>query len=167
MITFIQAGEKGPIKIGFTDQPTTRKKGLQTAHYDELRIIGVMEGDNKLEDELHVRFEAYKIRGEWYRPESEIFKYVEDYCQQVKDSKNTIISIGNGRYRLIFYMPRKATIEAVLYFGTHRNIRVLAAGEPDLILGIEGTAEALETFLREKGIEEQAIIEYIAAFKDD
>lgn len=167
MIYFIQAGEKGPIKIGLAERPTTRKKDLQTAHYDELRIIGVMEGDNKLEDELHFRFEAYRIRGEWYKPEPVIYKYVEDYCQQVKDNKNTIFSIGNGRYRLIFYMPLKATIEAVLYFGTHNNIRVLAVGEPDLILGIEGTVEALEIFLREKGIEEQAIKEYIAAFKDD
>jgi hypothetical protein len=54
MIYFIQAGKDGPIKIGLAVQPEARKKNLQTAHYEELKIIGILEGDIETEIMLHI-----------------------------------------------------------------------------------------------------------------
>lgn len=61
----IRAGESGPVKIGRAMFPAERLAGLQTGHYEELRIIREIAGD--AERELHERFRALRIRREWFK----------------------------------------------------------------------------------------------------
>jgi hypothetical protein len=160
MIYFIQAGDDGPIKIGFSGDPGARQKDLQKAHYEDLRIIGVINGTRELESELHIRFRMFLIRGEWFEPVPEITAFVARNCQSV--TKNTVIHLGDGMYQILFYKPVKARAGDVLFFGTHK-IKVVIDMETDTILGIEGEKAVLIQFLRDKGVEEKNIQEYIDA----
>lgn len=70
MVYFMQQGETGPIKIGVSDHPQTRRKRLQTGSPHELRIIHtfVAPDDTALENGLHkdpVLKEA-RMEGEWF-----------------------------------------------------------------------------------------------------
>jgi hypothetical protein len=60
-IYFIQSGEDGPIKIGFSNQPDRRLPELQTGNPRAL-----IPGDTSVERQLHTRFEPARIRGEWF-----------------------------------------------------------------------------------------------------
>lgn len=73
-IYFIQVGDDGPIKIGHTiGSPLARLNAMQTGSPYELRVIATIpDAPFSLEGELHRRFVHLRIRGEWFRPASEI-----------------------------------------------------------------------------------------------
>lgn len=66
MIYFIQAGKSGPVKIGI-DRGGSRVKSLQSSHFEELRVIRMIEGDRQAEAWLHDHFTKRRLRGEWFR----------------------------------------------------------------------------------------------------
>ena len=74
----IQAGDDGPIKIGWAFDPRFRLAELQTGNAAELRIIGVVEADRMLERALHVRLRPYRLRGEWFKACPEVFEALRD-----------------------------------------------------------------------------------------
>jgi hypothetical protein len=162
MIYFVQAGDNGPIKIGLAISPETRKKNLQTAHYEELRIIGILDGNSHVEKQLHRQFRDYRIRGEWFHPSQEIIKFIEGNTKQIK--KNITQSLGDGQYRIIFHTPVKATAKALLIFGGHR-IKVLMEKDCEWILGIQGTALVLQETLPELGVTSRIMREYLDAME--
>ena len=65
-VYLIQAGERGPVKIGKADNPAERLANLQVAHWKLLRFLRLFDGSEREESMLHNRFEASRIRGEWY-----------------------------------------------------------------------------------------------------
>jgi hypothetical protein len=65
-IYFVQSGENGPIKIGFSNRPDRRLPELQTGNPRELVLRHVIPGDTSVERQLHTRFEPARIRGEWF-----------------------------------------------------------------------------------------------------
>jgi Meiotically up-regulated gene 113 len=65
-IYFIQSGEHGPIKIGYSNKPARRVPELQTGNPDELLLRHIIPGDLMVERKLHERFEPARIRGEWF-----------------------------------------------------------------------------------------------------
>ena len=76
-VYFIQAGEGGPIKIGYSSDPRVRAGDLQTAHHEQLRLLCTTPGDMALEAKLHKRFKRSRIRGEWFRPSWFLRQYIE------------------------------------------------------------------------------------------
>lgn len=69
-VYFIQAGT-GPIKIGHSRAgASSRLSVLQTAHYEDLRILGEVLGPKGSEYRFHVLFAEHRIRGEWFAPEA-------------------------------------------------------------------------------------------------
>jgi hypothetical protein len=78
VVYFIQAGSSGPIKIGKANKLGGRVRGLQTANAEDLRLLGSVPGGLPKEAELHERFAPLRIRGEWFRPESELLSYVAE-----------------------------------------------------------------------------------------
>jgi len=76
MIYFIQQGIDGPIKIGTTDDINKRIATLQTGSPHKLRLIGVIEGDQEKERQLHNFFSAYRLTGEWFAPDKMMFDYI-------------------------------------------------------------------------------------------
>jgi len=68
---FIQRGEAGPIKIGYTRRhPEVRKYDLQTASPEPLRLLGSIEGN--WERALHSTFRKSNVGGEWFSPDRDV-----------------------------------------------------------------------------------------------
>lgn len=74
MIYFIQAGDGGPVKIGFAEDIRKRFCQLQIANHEELRLIGAMPGGLTHEHRLHEQFMEDHIRGEWFRPSERLLR---------------------------------------------------------------------------------------------
>jgi hypothetical protein len=69
-VYFVQAGARGPIKIGFTWNVKRRMDALQTGCPRKLILLGTIECENAQdrEAELHRRFADLRIdRSEWFR----------------------------------------------------------------------------------------------------
>jgi hypothetical protein len=65
-VYFIQSGTSGPVKIGLSKTPVQRVSKLQTGNPRELILRHVIPGDRGIEEQLHDRFRAARIRGEWF-----------------------------------------------------------------------------------------------------
>lgn len=66
-VYFIQSGEHGPVKIGFTSRdPHARVCKLQTGNPEELLLRHVIPAERATEKQLHTRFEPARIRLEWF-----------------------------------------------------------------------------------------------------
>lgn len=77
MIYFIQAGEDGPVKIGFAQTVEgvhRRMATFQTCHAESLRLIGFSEGTREDEATLHRGFAAERQRGEWFEPSDRLLE---------------------------------------------------------------------------------------------
>lgn len=66
-VYMIQAGKGGPVKIGVGYNPKARLAGIQTSHYETLRIIRLFDGGIGEERALHARYASLRMRGEWFR----------------------------------------------------------------------------------------------------
>lgn len=68
MFVYVIHDEKADLcKIGFSKDPLRRLKNLQTGHASTLRLLACFNGGSRLEDQLHAKFNAQRVRGEWYR----------------------------------------------------------------------------------------------------
>jgi hypothetical protein len=77
-VYFIQPTGGGLIKIGMSSNPRERLNLLQTGCPVELRILGTLPGGQPLELELHQRFAAHRVRGEWFEPVPELLAVVAE-----------------------------------------------------------------------------------------
>ncbi len=66
-VYFIQAGEGGPVKIGHANDPIARMAEFQIGHYEQLRLLKIVNAGWATKSWLHRRFAAFHIRGEWFR----------------------------------------------------------------------------------------------------
>lgn len=79
MIYFVQAGDSGHIKIGYTNDIARRVSALQTGCPVALRVIGVIDpGDPLLELDLHKRFDAFRTLNEWFSPDELLLSYIRE-----------------------------------------------------------------------------------------
>lgn len=74
MTYVIQRGDAGPVKIGRTHDIRTRMASLGTASAEPLALLLLLSGD--MEADLHRRFRAHRLEGEWFRPAAEIMTFV-------------------------------------------------------------------------------------------
>jgi predicted GIY-YIG superfamily endonuclease len=70
-VYFIQAGKRGPVKIGVATDVEKRLESLQTGNHQELHIRTLIVCDEKnhafeTEKKFHRRFKHFHIRGEWF-----------------------------------------------------------------------------------------------------
>jgi len=79
VIYFIQAGEGGPIKIGYTgSDPRLRLSSLQSMSPSQLAILAVIEGTEDDEHALHLLLRQYRIRREWFQPHEVVFAMMQE-----------------------------------------------------------------------------------------
>jgi len=66
----------GPFKIGIATDLQSRLDNLQTAHYEQLEAFLAIEMDNprELEKALHRQFREYRIRGEWFAANRQLYE---------------------------------------------------------------------------------------------
>jgi len=77
-IYFIQMGEIGPIKIGFTKDVKKRLFFLQTATPYSLRLLCVFPGNEEMEREIHTCLGDIRLRGEWFLPHPFLLRAIEE-----------------------------------------------------------------------------------------
>jgi len=102
-VYFIQAGEDGPIKIGFTRSKSVEKRlsDLQHGNAETLVVLASIEGSLIDEKNLHIKFSQFHIRGEWFEPSYELLAHISDlelsesFGGSVAQKKNVISSWRN------------------------------------------------------------------------
>jgi hypothetical protein len=73
MIYFVQAGENGPVKIGFAIDFPARLRELQCAQHVTLIVLRKIDGAGRREERaLHKLFAHRHIRGEWFNFDPEM-----------------------------------------------------------------------------------------------
>ena len=70
MVYFIQRGDDGPIKIGFSEIVPDRIRMLQTGSAEKLKLRALMEGSLADERAIHAMFEEGRMSGEWFRSDT-------------------------------------------------------------------------------------------------
>jgi len=81
-VYFIRPENGGPIKIGTTVSVDARLKSLQTAWPYKLLVLVDVPGDSALECELHARFAAHRMLGEWFQPAPELLAYIQELARE-------------------------------------------------------------------------------------
>lgn len=71
-VYFIQAGKRGPIKIGVAGNVRKRLDSLQTASPYRLRLRASVFGDERTEAAYHRMFAEHRMHGEWFKPAATI-----------------------------------------------------------------------------------------------
>lgn len=87
MIYFIKNIATSNIKIGFSDNPRKRLKELQTGSAEKLVLIKTIEGDQKLEGQLHELFSHCRLDGEWFSPADEILEFIKGKDRKTLEGK--------------------------------------------------------------------------------
>lgn len=80
-IYFAQAGAGGPIKIGYSDNPSARVSTLKSGVPYEVIPLGMIAGEVGDEADLHVRFATSHLRAEWFRPTTELLAFIEENAE--------------------------------------------------------------------------------------
>lgn len=75
MVYFIRSGKRGAIKIGWAKDVSKRLRILQTGSAEELSLIGAIPGGKRLERQIHERFAADRLTGEWFKPTAEVRRW--------------------------------------------------------------------------------------------
>lgn len=67
-VYLIQEGWRGHVKIGITGDVSQRLKSLKTSCPQPLKILAHKRFPyaGEIEQELHQKFETYRVRGEWF-----------------------------------------------------------------------------------------------------
>lgn len=82
LVYFVQTeeedGSPGPIKIGISARSnlTNRLSSMQTDNHRKLWFVAGLTGNGELERALHRRFDAHRIRGEWFHPHPDILSFL-------------------------------------------------------------------------------------------
>lgn len=78
MIYFIQDQTANLIKVGFTggDSADDRMKALQTGSPVGLVLLLTLPGERSVETQLHQRFAAARVHGEWFRPVPDLVQFM-------------------------------------------------------------------------------------------
>lgn len=77
-VYFIQSGNLGPIKIGYSNNVKKRLSALRSGSPYELSVIGIIEGGREKEKELHEKFKEKRIAQncEWFESCDEIIGFI-------------------------------------------------------------------------------------------
>lgn len=73
---FVQAGDGGPIKIGWTRNLAVRLRTFATMWPVPLKLLGVIRGN--VEDQCHRRFAASRLGGEWFSSSEDVLDFIRD-----------------------------------------------------------------------------------------
>lgn len=71
-------GASGPIKIGFSCDPSQRLRTISKHHPEELSILGAVRGTPLLEFTIHQEWAPLRIRGEWFQRTPELERVIEE-----------------------------------------------------------------------------------------
>jgi hypothetical protein len=111
-VYMIQTGDDGPVKIGLTRDVRRRLETLQISSPTRLRLLALFEGSRELECELHRRFAAARIKGEWFKPIPELIEFAKGVRRSRREESPPVAGRIEARRPAIEDMPphyRRAT----------------------------------------------------------
>jgi len=76
VVYFIQA-KTGEIKIGVSTNLKHRFSQIKVHCPVKIKLIGAMHEEKLTEADVHRLFKKYKLKGEWYKPDQEIFDFID------------------------------------------------------------------------------------------
>lgn len=98
-VYFIQAGEGGPIKIGWTGgNPLARLRDLQTGNHEPLKLRGCFPGTFEDEQALHARFASSRMTGEWFKVGPELAALVDGVALASRRRPDPVLPREDERY---------------------------------------------------------------------
>lgn len=107
VVYFIQAGQHGPIKIGFTTRLEERLHDLQGGNPIQLRLLATIRGNASHEQLLHTQFQEHRVRGEWFRPTAQLLRLIQT-IKRMEDEQHDIKAPGlSGHVSSIVTFPMK------------------------------------------------------------
>ena len=77
-VYFIQSFGQGLIKIGSSDDPRNRLSVLQCGSPVALHLVGVIDGGEARERELHRRFAEERRHGEWFEASKRLVEFIRE-----------------------------------------------------------------------------------------
>jgi len=78
MIYFIES-ESGHIKVGYCDSNIyDRLCNMKTMNPFKLTLLKVIPGERKEETEILKKFSNFIVRGEWFRADKEIYRFIKE-----------------------------------------------------------------------------------------
>lgn len=77
-VYFLKAKSLGLIKIGFSGNVAKRVSSLQTSSPDDLLLMKIIKGGQKVEATLHQKFAKLRVRGEWFSPDKELVDFITE-----------------------------------------------------------------------------------------
>lgn len=81
-VYFIKSPSLNAVKVGFTaGDPRARLKKLQVGSADDLELIGWADGTMADEKKWHLRYNSYRVRGEWFRLEGEFEDFIRAFIE--------------------------------------------------------------------------------------
>lgn len=86
-VYFIQGECGGGIKIGFSKKPEERLKQLQTGYPDTLKILCLVPGNEQTERIFHKQFDAFRLNGEWYKPNNVLLDSINELNAKYNQNK--------------------------------------------------------------------------------
>lgn len=92
----IQMGHDGPLKIGVAISPQWRLRELQVGNPAELRIVTTFSGGFDLEQALHRKCAAHRMKGEWFHPHPDVLAIID---AEVRRPGRTSAKRANPMYR--------------------------------------------------------------------
>ena len=87
-VYFIQRGESGPFKIGWSKSVRSRLAALQTATPERLYLRLVLAAQPVDERRLHAWFAGERLVGEWFRPDGEVGAFVANATKNDRGSSS-------------------------------------------------------------------------------
>ena len=131
----------GRIKIGRARDPEQRLKDLQTGNSRRLRLLATLSAEDDLEFELHERFKAAHVRGEWFD--------LNPLTEPGQDILNYIARLGYIRWPSCpFCGARSARAVEPQEFGSYYHVQCYncdASGPPGVTAG-----DAFESWIRRR-----------------
>lgn len=77
-IYFIQGESGGSVRFGCSLNPVFTLRAFQKGYPDRLKILLVIREDFDFTKELKTKFKKHKLKGDWYKPDKEIFDEIEN-----------------------------------------------------------------------------------------
>ena len=76
-VYFVQLGESGPIKIGYSDDLGARLSVLRTYSPGELRLLFAFPGTMEVEGAIHAWCADARLNGEWFQPTPDLLCLID------------------------------------------------------------------------------------------
>jgi hypothetical protein len=90
-VYFLRAGKRGPVKIGYAENPWRRLGQLQTIVPEKLIMLAIVPGGREVERHYHSAFSDSHLRGEWFllTDAMENFLLEQDRCDIIDHARTS------------------------------------------------------------------------------